>query len=113
MLLALAVRLGGRWQRQRLHHLAQALIPLAGCGVFLGLTAVTLALLRGEGLYWYWINQLRLALLLAANLWSLWLAHGIVQLWQPRWLRRVPVLLAFTGVLLWVDSAWGWLFWWW
>ncbi|SCK30664.1 4Fe-4S binding protein [Vogesella sp. LIG4] len=113
LLLALAVRLGGRWQRQRLHHLAQALIPLAGCGVFLGLTAVTLALLRGEGLYWYWINQLRLALLLAANLWSLWLAHGIVQLWQPRWLRRVPVLLAFTGVLLWVDSAWGWLFWWW
>lgn len=109
VLLMLAVRLAGAFQWQRVHHLAQALIPLAACGVFLGLTAVTLTLLRGEGVNWWWINDLRLALLLTANLWSLWLALGIVRQWSRPWLTLLPFLL----LLAWVDSAWGWLFWWW
>lgn len=111
-LLAAAIRCAGRWHGQRLHHLALALIPLAGCGVFLGLSAVTLSLLQGEGVRWFWVNDARAALLLAANLWSLWLARGIVRQWCCG-TRLCAALLAFAAALAWVDSAWGWLFWWW
>nr|WP_294864089.1 4Fe-4S binding protein [uncultured Pseudogulbenkiania sp.] len=112
VLLALAVRLAGPWQRQRWHHLAQALIPLAGCGVFLGLSALTVTLLKNEGLPVFWVNDFRLLLLASANLWSLWLAARIVRRWcgGVRWLAA---LLPFLGTLAWVDSAWGWMFWWW
>lgn len=49
---------------------------------------------------------------MAANLWSLWLAARIVRRWSGR-LRGLAALLPFIGALAWVDSAWGWLFWWW
>ena len=77
--------------------------------MFLGLTAVTLTLLRGEGVVWFWGNDARLALLAGANLWSLWLAVRIVRHWQASLLALLP----FAAVLAWVDSAWGWMFWWW
>ena len=112
-LLALAVRAAGPWCRQRLHHLAQTLIPLAGVGVFLGLSTITLTLLRGEGIVLPWVNTLRLLLLLAASAWSLWLGWRILQRWQVGARRAalgsVPLVLA----LAWIASAWGWLFWWW
>jgi hypothetical protein len=112
-LLALAVRLAGHWRSQRLHHLAQAMIPLAGVGVFLGLSAITLTLLRGEGIYLAWANQLRLVLLAAANAWSLWLAWRILRHWGLGAVRAALCGLPFALALAWVDSAWGWLFWWW
>ena len=28
-------------------------------------------------------------------------------------LRQALALLPFCAALLWIDSAWGWLFWWW
>lgn len=112
-LLALATRSAGAWCTQRLHHLAQAMIPLAGIGVFLGLSAITVGLLRGEGIYLHWINHARLALLVAANGWSVWLAWRITRSWG----LGVAHAAGCTGILqlalLWVDSAWGWLFWWW
>ncbi|MDE2614628.1 MAG: 4Fe-4S binding protein [Burkholderiales bacterium] len=112
-LLAASVRLAGAWRTQRLHHLAQSLIPVAGIGVFLGLSAITLTLLRGEGVLLPWINALRLGLLLAAALWSLRLAWGILRHWglgaRHAALCALPMVLA----LAWIGSAWGWLFWWW
>ena len=98
---------------QRLHHLAQSMIPLAGLGVVLGLSAITLALLRGEGIFLPWINALRLALLIGASAWSLWLAWRILQRWKPGTIRMLSSLAPVVLALLWVDSAWGWLFWWW
>ena len=112
-LLALSVRLAGPWRPQRLHHLAQSLIPIAGIGVFLGLSAVTLTLLRGEGIVLSWIGPLRLALLAAASLWSLWLGWRILRSWGLAAPRAVLALVPMVAVLAWVCSAWGWLFWWW
>lgn len=112
-LLVLSVRLAGAWRSQRLHHLAQSMIPLAGLGVVLGLSAITLALLRGEGIFLPWINALRLALLIGASAWSLWLAWRILQRWKPGPVRMLSSLASVLLALLWVDSAWGWLFWWW
>lgn len=111
--LALAVRVAGRWQTQRVHHLAQALIPLAGCGVFLGLSALTVTLLKAEGYGMHWVNHARLALLAGANLWALRLACGILARWDARPLRGGLALLAFCGALALVDCAWGFMFWWW
>jgi hypothetical protein len=110
--LSCAVRLAGAWRSQRLHHLAQSLIPLAGIGVFLGLSALTVTLLKAEGIATGWANDLRLGLLLLANAWSLWLAAGIVRQWQAGW-RSVPALVCVMAGLALVDAAWGFMFWWW
>ena len=61
----------------RFHHLAQTLIPLAGCGVFLGLSALSVTLLRAEGFALQWIGFARIGLLAGAFLWSVlaWLAR--------------------------------------
>ena len=112
-LLASSVRLAGAWRMQRLHHLAQALIPVAGLGVFLGLSAITVTLLRGEGVLLPWINNLRLALLLAASAWSAWLAWRILRAWGLGARRAAGCLLPIAVALAWIGSAWGWLFWWW
>ncbi|MDN0074781.1 4Fe-4S binding protein [Crenobacter sp. SG2303] len=109
--LALAVAVAGSWSNRRFHHLAQALIPLAGCGVFLGLSATTLTLLKHEGIQAYWANNLRLTLLTGAMLWSLWLAIKIVARWGGG--RAWLVLVPFLGTLATVGAAWGFMFWWW
>ena len=57
--LALATRALGRWSWVRFHHLAQSLIPVAGCGIFLGLSALSVTLLRGEGLRLEWVDLAR------------------------------------------------------
>ncbi|QXL84288.1 4Fe-4S binding protein [Comamonas sp. NLF-1-9] len=112
-LLAAATRTAGKWRTQRLHHLAQAMIPLAGIGVFLGLSTITVTLLKGEGIFLPWANHARLALLCAANVWSLWLAWRILRQWGLGRLRALSGCSLVLLACLWVDSAWGWLFWWW
>jgi hypothetical protein len=102
LLLALAVRLCGPWQWSRFHHLAQSLIPLAGCGVFLGLSALTVSLLKAEGLNLAWVGPLRLSLLVMTNLWSLRLAVKIVSRWHA---RRLWALTPIALALAWVDGA--------
>ena len=107
-LLALSVRLTGSWQWARFHHLTQSLIPVGGCSVFLGLSALTVTLLKAEGLTLGWVGPLRLMLLAATNLWSMHLAIQIISRWGARMFVIGPVLLA----LLWVDASW-WLLWHW
>lgn len=110
--LAVGVRIAGPWRLQRLHHLAQSLIPLAGCGVFLGLSALTVTLLKAEGVPMFWANDARLALLAGANLWSLWLGRAILARWSSGW-RQALALLPLLAALALVDAAWGFMFWWW
>ncbi len=73
---ALAVRplLGG----PGLHKLAQSLIPSASVGVFLGLSATTLTLLKHEGVQAHWATPLRFALLTLAISWTLRLAWRVI-----------------------------------
>ena len=110
--LALSVRAAGPWRMQRLNHLAQALIPLGGVGVFLGLSALTVTLLRVEGVATWWVADVRLLLLALANVWSLWLGWQIA----GRWVQGARRLLALAGLLaaiVLVDACWGYMFWWW
>lgn len=110
VLLAGAVAMLGRFERVRLHHLAQALIPLAGAGVFLGLSATTLSLLRAEHVPLGWASDVRIAILVGANLWSAWLAWQVTGRYAglP---RRLFAMFWFGTALAVVDSAWWLMFW--
>ncbi len=68
----LALRLAG-WvlgQREMPWRLAYGLTPLAGISVFLGLSALTVGMLKAERLELGWVGDLRIALLIVAVLWS-------------------------------------------
>jgi hypothetical protein len=60
-------------RKQNARWLAYALIPMGGLGVFLGLSALTVTLLKAEGVMMPWLPEVRGALLALAALWSLWL----------------------------------------
>lgn len=111
-LLALATRVLGRWSWQRFHHLARTLIPLAGCGVFLGLSALTVTMLRTEGLELHWVDPARLLLLAGASLWSIWFAWRVAGL-SAHGLKRsfATCCVALASAL--AVGEWGLLFWIW
>ena len=79
---AASTRLLGRWSRARFHHLVQGFIPLAACGVFLGLSMTTVSLLRSDGFDFGYVAPLRAALLGGACLWSLWLGWRIAGVYR-------------------------------
>ena len=109
-LTALATRALAGWSWARFHHLAQSLVPLAGCGVFLGLSALTVTMLRGEGLDMRWVNELRAVLLAGASLWSVWLAWRIAgrSAGGP---RRIAAAASIALACLAADAGWINLFW--
>jgi len=110
-LLAGSTRTLGRFSFTRLHHLAQALIPIAGCGVFLGLSATTVSLLRAEHLPLGWVTFVRMGLLGVANLWSAWLAWRVIGKYsEGRVTSRCVAMLWFVAALTVVDSAWYFMF---
>ncbi|MFA5662641.1 4Fe-4S binding protein [Castellaniella sp.] len=89
------------------HMLAQGLIPAAGIGVFLGLSATTLSLLQHEGLATGWANPLRFSLLALALLWSLRFQWRLAGLRTPSHRRRAAAVAAVALGLL--PFAWVWL----
>ena len=100
-------------RRARFHHLAQSLIPIAGCGVFLGLSAITVTMLRAEGLALAFIGPLRALLLGGAALWTIVLGWRIAGLSERRFCAgaRQPSRLlcaASIGVASWVLLFWVW-----
>jgi polyferredoxin len=112
LLLRLAVRVMGR-AGGVFQHLTLALIPLGAAGLFLGLSATTVKLLRYEGLELTWAQPARAALLAGAIAWSLWLGWQMVSRHAANGLRR---LAAFACLVLacglvgygWWLQFWGW-----
>jgi hypothetical protein len=108
----LAVRLMGRGDNV-FQHLALAFTPLGGAGLFLGLSATAIKLLRYEGLILAWAQPARALLLVGASGWSLYLAWRVISRYGANGLRR---LLAFACVGLstalvgygWWLQFWGW-----
>lgn len=110
--LALANRALGGWSWPRLWHLAHALIPLGGLGVFLGLSATTVSLLRGDGVRMLWADEARATLLVLVSLWCLHLAWRIL----GRHAQGTRRLAALGGVALAIGAilvAWWLMFWGW
>ncbi|MDP2831843.1 MAG: 4Fe-4S binding protein [Pseudomonadota bacterium] len=78
-------------------RLAMTLIPLAGAGVFVGLSLLTSSQLAGEGVDLPWAHAARLTLLTLASLWSASLA------WR---LGRAPAALAVAAAT--APPLWAW-----
>ncbi|SDG40147.1 Polyferredoxin [Pseudomonas benzenivorans] len=112
LLLRLAVRAMGR-SGGVFQQLSLTLIPLGACGLFLGLSATTVKLLRYEGLALAWAQPARAALLAGAIAWSLGLGWQVISRHGANGLRR---LAAFACLLLasglvgygWWLQFWGW-----
>jgi polyferredoxin len=101
----------GRFAMARLHHFAQALIPMASCGVFLGLSSLTVTMLRAEGLALDFVGVVRAALLIGATLWCLQLAWLISAKYAAGVARRLAATL-FVGAAAGMGAfAWASLFW--
>jgi 4Fe-4S binding domain len=75
-------------------RLGYALVPLAGVSVFIGLSALTVTLLRAEGLPMHWAGWARAGLLMLGMAWSARLAWGI-----GRERGALGALVATSGVV--------------
>lgn len=113
VLFAIGNRLLGKWDTGRFNHLVQSAIPLAGCGVFVGLSATTVTLLRGEHLPVDWANDVRAALLAVMTLWSILLAWKVSGQHVNPMLRRLLVMVPVLAALALVNYAWLLMFWIW
>ncbi len=89
-----------------LHKLALGLVPAAGVGVFLGLSATTLTLLQHEGVPVFWATGLRFSLLGLAMLWSLRLVWRLTAARTAGTMRRVAALGLVAAGTLPFCAAW-------
>lgn len=113
LMLGLATRcLGGR-STARFHHMAQALIPLAGAGVFLGLSALTVSQLRADGIALPFVGEARAAVLVLSTLWAATLCWKITSLYTKITSRRVLSVVAFCVATIPANASWLLLFWIW
>jgi polyferredoxin len=111
-LVAVATRVLGPWSWARFHHLTQTLIPIAGCGVFLGLSALTVTFLRQDGIIVPHVPELRTALLGGATLWSVALAWQVAGFTAPS-LRRAAATACVGAAAALSVGNWVLLFWIW
>ncbi|WP_298426337.1 4Fe-4S binding protein [Rhodoblastus sp.] len=109
--LGVASRACGPWSSARFHHFAQGLIPVAGCGVFLGLSSLTVTMLKAEGIVLPFVSFLRAMLLVGAGLWSLWLGWRIAGTKTGVLARQLAATLAFAGAVALGCLVWAALFW--
>lgn len=112
LLLRVAVRAMGR-SASVFRQLCLTLIPLGAGGLFLGLSATTVKLLRYEGLALAWAQPARAALLAGAIAWSLWLGWQVISQHGATGLRRLAAFacLALASGLVgygWWLQFWGW-----
>lgn len=90
--------------------LALSLIPLAGIGLFLGLSMMTANHLRAEGVPLGWLPAARGALLAAGLLWSAWLGARLLFDRAPGRLRAALALPGIALPLAAVGTAWSLVF---
>ena len=90
-----------------------ALVPLGGIGLFLGLSMLTIAQLRGEHIALVGIGAFRAALLAIGIGWSAWLGGRIVLGGGARVTARSLALALYAIPLAVTAFAWYLVFWRW
>ncbi|MCF8468808.1 MAG: 4Fe-4S binding protein [Sneathiella sp.] len=97
---AVAARiLGPSWHGQRFHHLVHSLLPLAACGIILGLSAQSVTLLRGDGFPLNWVDDARIAALACSSAWSLYLTWRIAGRYRSGVRRAVATGFVLAGIV--------------
>lgn len=104
---AIADRALGGPSFARFHHLAQSLIPVAACVVFLAFSQGTMASLRVEGLGLSSIDAARAALPAGAAGWSLFLGWRITRFYSDQIGRRLAALAALGGAAALAVASWA------
>jgi len=92
-------------------HIAQAYLPLAAAGLFLGLSATTVKLLRYDGFKLDFVSEMRLVILAAACLWSFYLAHAILTRYAKSRFICIIADFLFAVSMLPILTAWIFIFW--
>lgn len=110
--LRMAARVCGA-ARLRWHTLAAAFIPMAGTGLFLGLSMMTLTQLRPEGIGFTWVGPLRALLLGGGIAWSAWLGAGLLANTGASLPRRTLAWLLLAMPLAAIGMSWGLVFYRW
>ena len=90
-------------------RLSHALIPIAGLGVFLGLSSLTANLARAEGMSLAWVPWMRMTLLAAGASWSAYLFWRMLATVAAK-PRRLAAWLACCGAIGVIVAAWAVLF---
>ena len=98
---AAAYLAGVDWRR-----LALGLLPLAGIGLFLGLSMMSATHLRAEGIALDWLTPLRAALLVVALGWSAWLGWQLVKVGADGTAARAIAMLLWLLPLTLVGASW-------
>ncbi|MFJ1339688.1 4Fe-4S binding protein [Pseudomonas caricapapayae] len=111
LLVRLSARLAG--QPDLYGALSLTLTPLGGAGLFLGLSATTVKLLRYEGLLLEWVQPARAALLIAAMAWSAWLGWKLLARQKTGLLRHSAASLCLLAGIAAVGYGWWLQFWGW
>lgn len=109
--LALLYWLASRISRIAFHHLVQSLIPLGGAGVFLGLSATTVKLLRFDGFALDWVQNTRILILAGTACWSLYLAWRIMSYKKVNAIRCLEGMLAILPAVALIVGGWWLQFW--
>lgn len=99
--------------RAKTVRLAYSLIPMGGFGVFLGLSALTVTMLKAEGFIFPWLGTARAGVLAFAAAWSLLLAYGIVRRENTTPVARLLSLTAVAAAIAGVIAPWVMLFYVW
>jgi polyferredoxin len=94
---------GLSWQR-----LALALVPIAGTGIFLGLSMLTLSHLKAERIGLDWVAPVRLALLGAGSAFSAWLGWKLIG--PARAPRAALAFALYALALALIDLVWSYNF---
>ena len=89
------------WRR-----LALGLLPLAGIGLFLGLSMMSATHLRAEGIALDWLTPLRAALLVAALGWSAWLGWKLIIVGAAGTAAHAITMLLWLLPLTAVGASW-------
>ncbi|OJX29051.1 MAG: hypothetical protein BGO75_09965 [Burkholderiales bacterium 68-20] len=86
--------------------LALALVPMAGTGLFLGLSMMTATHLRAEGAGLAWLPWTRALLLALGGLWSWSLGARLVLRPRAGWARTSAALGCWSLAMACVAGAW-------
>jgi len=102
----LAVRTAAKSAGIDWRRLALGLVPLAGTGLFLGLSMMTVTHLRAEGAPLGWLPGVRAALLALGMSWSVWLGWRLLAAGPTvAWQRLFAGLLWLLPIIT-VTAAW-------
>lgn len=100
--------------KQNARWFAYSLIPMGGLGVFLGLSSLTVTLLKAEGIMMPWLPEARGVLLVLAALWSLWLGRRMLfAMSEASRAARLTALVCLAVAIAGIVLPWIFLFYLW